>query len=374
MGNTHRHGKLPAVITKQAGVSWVFILLCLCLAAAAEASVGSDWLKGRLQGDGAYNTADGLATDYQATAETLHTLRLLDDLPADITPSLQRLADEAAPDTEYLSRRIIVEAEAGGALGALITQLAERRNEDGDFGDLPGYSRDTLNTAFALEALAAAERAAEAEPALNWLLQRQSSDGDWEGRVHVTALAMHALWLYRDARPDTIPPALNLARNWLLDQRSGELWAENFDTALALAALIPHADDISLVKSGVDALQALQSAAGDWDGDVYTTALALRALYLYEARRSGLGADSGAVKGRVLDGATGAGLAGISVSLHGVQGTRAVQAEMYGYNDEWQKAVTAYLALLLDKSADYNSLICTWHNSKPFYFLSKVQE
>ncbi len=35
-----------------------------------------------------------------------------------------------------------------------------------------------------------------------------------------------------------------------------------------------------------------------------------------------------------------------------------------GYSAEWVKAVNAYLALCIDKTADYNSMVCTWHISR----------
>lgn len=33
------------------------------------------------------------------------------------------------------------------------------------------------------------------------------------------------------------------------------------------------------------------------------------------------------------------------------------------YPTKWIEAISAYLALVLDKAADYNSMVCTWHNS-----------
>jgi adenine-specific DNA methylase len=33
------------------------------------------------------------------------------------------------------------------------------------------------------------------------------------------------------------------------------------------------------------------------------------------------------------------------------------------YPTNWIEAISAYLALILDKAADYNSMVCTWHNS-----------
>ena len=48
-----------------------------------------------------------------------------------------------------------------------------------------------------------------------------------------------------------------------------------------------------------------------------------------------------------------------------VKWTRAAKAEMemFGYPAEWGEAVEMYAAILVDRIADYNSTICTWHNS-----------
>ena len=37
--------------------------------------------------------------------------------------------------------------------------------------------------------------------------------------------------------------------------------------------------------------------------------------------------------------------------------------EETSYNDEWRKAVYAFLVLIQDRLADYSSAVCTWHNS-----------
>ena len=39
------------------------------------------------------------------------------------------------------------------------------------------------------------------------------------------------------------------------------------------------------------------------------------------------------------------------------------EMEMLGYPAEWVEAVEMYAAILVDRIADYNSTICTWHNS-----------
>jgi adenine-specific DNA methylase len=48
-----------------------------------------------------------------------------------------------------------------------------------------------------------------------------------------------------------------------------------------------------------------------------------------------------------------------------VDHTRAVSEAMAtrDYPSEWQEAIRAYVALVVDKVADYNSSLCTWHNS-----------
>jgi adenine-specific DNA methylase len=49
-----------------------------------------------------------------------------------------------------------------------------------------------------------------------------------------------------------------------------------------------------------------------------------------------------------------------------VKHTRAAHEVMQGqgYSQEWAEAVSAYLALALDRLADYSSSVCSWHNSK----------
>lgn len=48
-----------------------------------------------------------------------------------------------------------------------------------------------------------------------------------------------------------------------------------------------------------------------------------------------------------------------------VKYTRTVREVMQkqGYSEEWVEAVEAYLALALDRLADYSSAVCSWHNS-----------
>ena len=49
-----------------------------------------------------------------------------------------------------------------------------------------------------------------------------------------------------------------------------------------------------------------------------------------------------------------------------VKWTHTAQQEMQnaGYSPEWFEAIEVYLSILIDRIADYNSTICTWHNSR----------
>jgi adenine-specific DNA methylase len=40
------------------------------------------------------------------------------------------------------------------------------------------------------------------------------------------------------------------------------------------------------------------------------------------------------------------------------------EAESFGYDEKWVEAIGTYLAILFDKTADYNSTVCTWHLSR----------
>lgn len=41
-----------------------------------------------------------------------------------------------------------------------------------------------------------------------------------------------------------------------------------------------------------------------------------------------------------------------------------LENEKYGYDEKWREAIAAYLTIVFDKIADYNSSICSWHNSR----------
>ena len=187
----------------------------------------------------------------------------------------------------------------------LVTTLLSYQNQDGGFGELPGYQSTPLDTAFALEALATAGQTAN--PALgfavSYVQNQQHADGGWangENASHVypTALILNALSHYQTTY--TLTTAITPAQTCLLDQATNQAWSETHQSALALIALINTLDDLSPIAGHLSALRALQLANGSWDDAVYTTALALRALKLAEAPPTNPGLAT--IIGTVVDG------------------------------------------------------------------------
>src|SRR5206468_2270025 len=129
--------------------------------------------------------------------------------------------------------------------------------------------------------------------------------------VYLTALASRALWLVRQTTPG-IPQALSVAQTFLLAQRDAQgLWSETFETALSLIALVPSVTEPSVMSTSVHALQALQRPDGSWEDDVYSTALAVRALTLTTLSQPN--PDLGGITGQVVSAQTGLPLAQVTV-------------------------------------------------------------
>ncbi len=231
-------------------------------------------------------------------------------------------------NTEYLARKIIVNINAGNDVSSLIDTLLALQNSDGGFGDRPAYASSVLDTAMAMEALAAANviDSEATGSAVNFLLHRQQANGGWleganESSVYLTALATRALWFYRAAFQG-VSVAANDAQNFLLSQRgSGGLWDEQFESALAMLAIVPNLTDLSLVDHSAGALRSAQWTNGSWNDDVFTTALVLRAQEVYDNRKgSASPAPNGSISGVVIREGSAQPVDGATVSIREIPG------------------------------------------------------
>lgn len=79
-----------------------------------------------------------LATPVQSTAEVLRAYQSVgQQSQPSFAPALAYLNADAEENTEFLARKIVVNAAAGGDISALVTALLAHQNADGGFGDRP---------------------------------------------------------------------------------------------------------------------------------------------------------------------------------------------------------------------------------------------
>ncbi|MDR0276157.1 MAG: carboxypeptidase regulatory-like domain-containing protein [Burkholderiaceae bacterium] len=241
---------------------------------------GLAWLQGQIGSNGQLaSEAASIATPFQARQETQVTLAVLANAPGALAANVAANTDT---NVEYTARRII--AAGSAAQAADITLLLAAQNADGGWGADPDHQSNALDTAFALQALAAANSAelSVVANALTWLTQAKLADGGWgvngQSSVYVTSnvlLGVNA-WL----RQYMVASITSAASTWLLGQRDAatQTYAITLDNALALRALATQTAQDAVLQPLAAALDASQLANGSWAGDPYLTALALRAL------------------------------------------------------------------------------------------------
>ena len=298
---------------------WIVLIGCVAGISPARA----DWLASQAQSDGSYSAAGDLATPTQATSEAVRALRLL-GRSSEVAASDSFLASQNDTATEYLSRRIVSEYAAGNLDATLVPELMSYQNSDGGFGGQSGFASDPLDTAFALDALASSGNSGGAGvgPAVSYLLKQQAADGSWidsggDLDVYTTALAARAMSAYQGQYP-AVSPALASAATFLLSRRNGGgSWGSDLLSAQAVLTLATIGADPASVQQSAAALSAAQRADGSWSEDVYSTALALRALLIAKGTASGPSASAGSLGGYVLSSGTGEPLADATVSVSG---------------------------------------------------------
>ncbi|MDT8282667.1 MAG: carboxypeptidase regulatory-like domain-containing protein [Gammaproteobacteria bacterium] len=281
------------------------------------------YLSNQQQTNGSYVSPDSISTDFQSTSETIRTFNFTGESnqPGISSAHIFLNATETR-NTEYLSRLLVLAAQAGENTQVLVAELLQHQNNDGGFGDLGGFDSAVLDTAFALEAIAlSGQQPAGLANTVAYLLARQTAEGAWadgsnEPSVYLSALAMRALWHYRAVFSD-VTTALANAQNFLLSKRNAAtgLWFETHESALALIALVPNIGEFSQLESILTDLRNQQLNDGSWDGDAYVTALVLRALASQPTPQP-LVITTGNITGRVLNSVTKQPVANTSVSIN----------------------------------------------------------
>ena len=270
----------------------VFLAAACLLSGFSSATANNEaslvWLISQAKTDGSVSRNGDIATPFQSTAEVLRTLRLNGQTSGSVfTQAREFLAESPETQTEYLSRRIVEAVEGGGSVSALVAQLKDWQAPIiGGFGSKAAHHPSVIDTAFALEALAisGSAEANVTNRAIHFLLENQAADGSWSDNdnpasLPLTALVTSALSLF--ASNADASAMLKRASTYLLASReSNGLWGSDYFSSLALIAIGQSVMDRSVIADSILALNQRQSPDGSWQGDVYVTALALRALAL----------------------------------------------------------------------------------------------
>lgn len=240
------------------------------------------WLRSAQSSEGYWE--DQPATRLRDTALLLDTLTTYDPSFQRINEAESWLRGRTELDNDSLARRLGVRRSEQERQGDLDT-LLDRRNDDGGWGVRAGYESDVMDTALVLRSIAPNLGGAVKTAAVDYLLAQQANDGGWPtvekstSQVTVTALAMDALRAAGVGGEPILRAVEYLQAKQLPDGSFGVGGGTVHETAHVILSLL-HAGYLEQVNVGQAAayLSGQQSISGDWNGSVYSTALAVSAL------------------------------------------------------------------------------------------------
>ena len=350
----NRHGFSRTIMTLP-------FLIMLSSVNSVRAEAGLDWLAAQSQTNGSYALESDIATAYQSTSETLRTFKLFNQSASIYqNAALQFLDSESYLNSENQARNIIAKTDAGYNVSNLVSKLKNQASIGG-FGESTGFDVTVLDTALVLEALIYANQADDAITltAINVLLTRQDGNGGWydsdnESSIYLTAIAARALQPLANQYTE-VAQSLSAARNFLLSRADAfGAWPSEIESAQALLTLSTLVSDRSTISASAQALSTKQTSEGSWSGDVYTTAIALRALYL--ASQPFINPDLGEINGLVIDGDSNLPISGVTVNLGGTAVISSITADNGSFSFDGLEAGAYTIEISF---SDYSGLIAT---------------
>jgi len=309
---------------------WLFFFaIAVCIASPFFTTVakanesGVTWLFEQQGHDGRMTAPGDETAPPHASLEALRALHPVTDQREAWVRLLQFVEQASGPGLPYVARRLIARSLSGEFEAEGFVELRRHQNPDGGFAAEPGHQSSVLDTLDALEAVAAAGISDfdVLQPAIAFLAARQRTDGGFAASaespssVYLTARAVAGLQRYRIEYG--LSGMLQGAIDFLAVQENNGRWGRNWQRAQALLALLPSTADTGRHAVAVDALRAAQGNDGSWDGSVYATALALRALGLAAAEGPSSSPASATLLGQVIDSRHGVILSGATVTAHG---------------------------------------------------------
>ncbi len=281
-------------------------------------SQGAAYLEQFHETDATAYTQSRVATQFQSIVEVLKSAQS-NSLTLDsvfLNEALAYLNSMDANNTEILCSQLAVKTLYGIDPTNTLQALLKNANIDGGFGELPGFDSTVLDTALSLEVLYNTAETTVSRNAISFLINRQHTDGSWgerdqTGSIYTTALALRALWLYRNQY--NLSTQLEKAKLYLESKQSNNLWGELHQSARVLIALAPMYDSIERIQGSIDTITLLQQSDGSWEHDPYTTALLLQAISFTASPVPN--PDLGSIKGIVVDAQTLAPLQNVAISI-----------------------------------------------------------
>jgi len=312
----------------------IFFALVFSSTVNADTTKANNWLLTQVTPTGQVMSDNDIATEYQASSETLITLETLGVTSRNaFQPVKDFVLGSPLDNTEVLSRqifhRVANQQTAQIPLDQILQRaqiLKQRTFVQTGIGDLDHGDSTVIDTAFALQAISTVgHNSIQVSELVNYLLAQQNADGSFgntdtdDANLYVTSQALLAMQGLRleyslDSQIASAVQALNS-----LKLASGE-WGSAYKNAIALLAVIPTVTDLTSYQTAIDALTSTQQANGAWQDDAYITALAARALYSAEFFSAPTPASSGELTATVIDSATGLPLKNIMVTIFPTQG------------------------------------------------------
>ncbi|MCL4479366.1 MAG: carboxypeptidase regulatory-like domain-containing protein [Deltaproteobacteria bacterium] len=306
----------------------IFFAMFSISTAHAQSTVitnGLSWLSNNQNSDGSIGNITSTTDITRTTVAVIDTLQALSQTNTTLySNAISWLQSQSISTTDYLSERMSTHLSGGSDEGLLVSYIDPA---SGVWGGYEGYGINNLDTALALSALKSVNYSNQTSisNAVLYLVTNQNTDGGWgfyagdDSNVYMTAMVSYTLEQF--ARTSSIATVLNNAMNYLTAHQNsdggfGSSPSTVYETALAYIALVGLTTDNTILGNAANYLSSTQANDGSWNEDAYSTALALRALYLSENKPSPPPqVTTGTITGKVVDALTNQSLNGVSVIL-----------------------------------------------------------
>lgn len=246
----------------------------------------ANWIKSQIQSGGEVIAKTRLSTPYQATDEAVQATALINQ-PITPTHVNQYLLTEDIWLAEHLARQAIYQQSTGHSFTPTLTTLRQHyQATTGSYSSFIDESGNLLDTAYVLIAQAKTNKDMMVLGyVVNYLKSEQLGNGSYrlpnnDSSLYVTAKVLQALNSYTN-----YPVSDNIAKakDYLLTRlQQDHTTLADWELAQTLLALYDVVTDKSPLSAYVSNLKQRQLSNGSFAGDVYSTALAIKAIYYFE--------------------------------------------------------------------------------------------